>query len=75
MDPARLKPNGLKPNGLKPNHMARQVRLLTLPPRNMGIAAEVLEFMQDFCSGLLHQTFCTGQTRKYGLVISCNPYP
>lgn len=42
----------------------------TLPPRNMAIAAKVLLFIQHFC-----MTFCTGQTRNDGLVISCNPYP
>jgi len=42
------------------------VPLLTKPFRNMGIAAEVLEFIQYFC---------TGQSRNDGLVISCNPYP
>ena len=47
---------------------------LTLKPhitaRNMAIAAKVLLFI-----GILHNPFCTDQTRNDWLVICCNPYP
>jgi len=46
--------------------MVRLTLSRTLLPRNMGIAAKVLLFIQPFC---------TDQTRNDWLVICCNPYP